>query len=73
MARGWNVTGQDPTLVLVGSRRVPGVRVSFTDDTGLEDHVDVPDDTYKDPQEVKAAIAARIAQHEAVAALSSGG
>lgn len=72
MASTWSVVQQQPLPVDVGGTRVPGVRVTFQYGEGQRDFVEVPNDTYADPEKVRAAIAARIAQHEAVAALSSG-
>lgn len=69
MATTWKVTKQDPVTLTGANRGERGVRVTFQTSTGLTDYVEVPNTDY--PAGVRAAIDARVAQHDAVAGMSS--
>lgn len=69
-ATTWQVTAQQQTTALYGTRFVRGVEVQFTTGLGHSGSVFIPQDVYGNTDQVKAMIAAAAVQMDAVGSLS---
>lgn len=69
MATTWQVTAQQQTTALWGTRFVRGVEVQFTTGLGHSGSVFIPQDIYNNTDQAKPLIAAAAAQMDAIGSL----